>query len=199
MFSIAIQAGGQSKRMGSDKALLPFINQTLIEYVIERVRPIADELLITSNNLEAYISFGVPIYQDILPERGALGGLFTALSVAAHPYVGVIACDMPFVCPDLLLAEYNLLVDQQFDAVIPKTQQGTEPFHAVYRSNICLPAIREAIKAGELRMDAWFSKVHVRYLSSVEIETYDPSKLAFWNINTPEDLVKAQDLIKQSD
>jgi len=75
MKSVVIQAGGESRRMGQDKALLPFLGEPLIERVINRVVPYADELLITTNNPEDYKVFNVPLFQDILPGIGALGGL----------------------------------------------------------------------------------------------------------------------------
>ena len=88
--------------MGKDKALMPFLGATLIERVISRVAPLGDEVLITTNNPQDYLDFKFPLYRDILPGTGALGGLYTALSVASYPIVIVVACDMTFVNVDIL-------------------------------------------------------------------------------------------------
>ncbi len=85
MLTVAIQAGGESRRMGQDKALLPFLGQPLIVRVIERLKLLADEILVTTNHPQAYQFLGLPLYPDQQPGRGALGGLYTALNAASHP------------------------------------------------------------------------------------------------------------------
>lgn len=191
MFSIVIQAGGQSSRMGQDKALLPFFEEPLIQRVLDRVRPIADEILVTTNQPDSYQFLDVPLYTDLVPRRGALGGLFTALRAASHPLVAVLACDMPFVNATLLTAERVILQTTLSDVVIPQTIEGLEPFHAIYRKEVCLPAVQSAMKNNHWRVDAWFDQVKLYCLTSSMIEQYDPEMLSFFNINTPEDLKEA--------
>jgi molybdopterin-guanine dinucleotide biosynthesis protein A len=178
--------------MGSDKALLPFLGQPLVLRQLSRLAWIADQVMITSNQPENYKFLGLTPIPDILPGLGALGGLCTALSAATHPYAAVVACDMPFASPEIFLAELALLRETGVDAVIPLTEAGTEPFHAVYRCETCLTPIQEAIQAGKRRADAWFERVNIRYMDGEEILRYDPDRLAFFNINTPEDLKEAE-------
>lgn len=178
--------------MGRDKALLPFLGQVMIERVIERVSPLADEVLITTNRPENYTYLGYSLHTDVLPGRGALGGLYTALSAARQPLVAVVACDMPFVSAELLAFERDLLLGDVYDAAIPITSSGTEPFHAVYRKASCLPAIEAVIRADKWRVDAWFGQVRLRLVSPEEAAEYDPHQLAFRNVNTPEDLAEAE-------
>ncbi|OGO41998.1 MAG: hypothetical protein A2W36_06995 [Chloroflexi bacterium RBG_16_58_14] len=192
MLSLVIQAGGESRRMGQDKALVPFLGKTLIERVIERLSGMADEILVTTNKPESYASLGLPLVQDVIPGRGALGGLYTALSAASHPLVAVVACDMPFVSPGLLAFQRDLLLRGGYDAVIPRTEGGTEPFHAVYDRDACLAAVQAAIQADKWRVDAWFARANVRLLAPEETHPHDPQGLAFWNVNTPEDLAEAE-------
>jgi molybdopterin-guanine dinucleotide biosynthesis protein A len=196
MLTLAIQAGGESRRMGSDKALLPFLGQPLILRLLHRLAWIADEVLVTSNQPESYRFLGLTPIPDLLPGLGALGGLYTALSAATKPYAAVVACDMPFASPEIFLAELALLRETGADAVIPRSEAGTEPFHAVYRCEACLPYVREAIEGGKRRADAWFDQVNIRYLNGDEIHPYDPDRLAFLNINTPEDLEEAENLAR---
>jgi molybdopterin-guanine dinucleotide biosynthesis protein A len=192
MLTLVIQAGGESRRMGQDKALLPFQGRTLIERVLGRAAHLADEVLVTTNQPEGYRFLGLPLVADVIPGRGALGGLFTALSAASQTLVAVVACDMPFVSAELLSFERDLLLQESYDAAIPRTAGGTEPFHAVYRREACLPHIQAAIQADKWRVDAWYARANVRLLSPEETRHYDPPGLAFWNVNTPEDLVEAE-------
>lgn len=197
MLTVAVQAGGNSTRMGRDKALLPFLGKPLIARVLERLTPIADEMLVITNRPQDYQFLGVPLYMDIVPGRGALGGLYTCLSVAHHALVAVVACDMPFVNRHLLAAACDLLVSQDFDAVIPLTDQGMEPLHAVYRRETCLPAIQEALEAGAWKAIAWLPAVKVFNLRPEEILPYDPLSIAFWNLNTPEEFRQAEQFALQ--
>ena len=192
MFTIVIQAGGESRRMGQNKALLPFLGQPLIERILERISGLADEILVTTNNPDDFRFLGVPLYPDLLPDRGALGGLYTALSAASHPLVGIVACDMPFLNSDLLAFEREKLMETKADVVIPETGSGLEPFHAVYRRSTCLEPVKSALDAGKWRVDAWFYQVKLLALTSEEMRLYDPDLVSFWNVNTPEDILHAQ-------
>ena len=82
--SVVIQAGGESSRMGQDKALLPFLGKPMISRVMARLAPIAEEMLVTTNHPEDYSFLDIPLFSDLNPGHGALGGLYTALSVASH-------------------------------------------------------------------------------------------------------------------
>lgn len=194
MLTVCIQAGGQSSRMGEDKALKPFLKRPLIQRVLERLAPIADELLVTTNHPENYSFLDQRLIPDLKPGRGALGGLYTAIASASNPYVAVVACDMPFASADLLEAATQLMVQEEADVVIPKGEEGYEPLHAVYRRETCLPAIEAAIDADLWKVIAWFPQVKVRVLTSAERDRYDPSGLAFWNVNTPEEFAEAEKL-----
>lgn len=191
-FSLVIQAGGESRRMGQDKGLMPFLGRPLVERVARRLEAQADEVLITTNNPSAYAFLGYPCITDRLPGRGALVGLYTALSAASGDVVAVVACDMPFASPALLEYARSLLLSTPADLVIPRTENGLEPFHAVYRREACLPHIEAALQANLRRVDSWFGQVRLRYLDAEEIAVHDPQGLAFRNVNTPEELRQAE-------
>jgi len=194
MLTVCIQAGGQSSRMGEDKALKTFLGRPLIQRVIDRLSPIADEVIVTTNHPEEYTFLDRPLFSDLKPGRGALGGLYTGIASASHPFVAVVACDMPFVSATLIEAATKLMVEEEADVVIAKTEEGYEPLHAVYRRATCLPAIEAAIDADQWKVIAWFPQVKVRVLTPEEVKRYDPSGLAFWNVNTPEEFTKAEQL-----
>ena len=194
MLTVCIQAGGQSSRMGEDKALKIFLGRPLIQRVADRLTPIADEIIVTTNRPDDYRFLNLRLFSDIKPERGALGGLYTAIASATQPIVAVVACDMPFASPRLIETMSRLLVEEEADVVIAKSEGGYEPLHAVYRREACLPAIEKSIDADQWKVIAWFPQVKVRVLTMEEIKSADPDGLAFWNVNTPEEFAKAEKL-----
>ncbi len=194
--TIVIQAGGTSQRMGYEKGLASFLGAPLITRVVQRVQPIADELLITTNRPNHYGFLDLPLIPDLIPGKGALGGLYTALSAAAHPLVAIVACDMPFISAALISAERAWLEQAPFDVAIPRTPAGNEPFHAVYRRETCLPLIRAALEQEAQRVDAWFRQARLRFIEPSETRRFDPKGLAFTNINTPEELSQVEALAK---
>lgn len=205
MLTIVIQAGGQSSRMGEDKALKPFLGKPLIQRVMERLSPIADELIVTTNRPDEYRFLNTRLVSDLIPARGALGGLYTAIFSAAHPFVGVVACDMPFASKTFFERATQWMGEEEADVVIPKIKSeeaqksgGYEPLHALYRKETCLPAIEDAIQKDLWKVIAWFGKVKVRDVSDDEMKTIDPTSLYSWNVNTPEEFEQAEKIALQT-
>ena len=178
--------------MGEDKALKPFLGRPLIQRVVDRLSPIADELIVTTNHLEEYSFLRTRLVSDLKPDRGALGGLYTAIASATHPFVAVVACDMPFTSTKLIEGMTSLMVQHEADVVIAKTEYGYEPLHAVYRRETCLPAIESAIESDKWKVIAWFPQVRVHELSEEETKSFNPDGLAFWNVNTPNEFAEAE-------
>jgi molybdopterin-guanine dinucleotide biosynthesis protein A len=199
MITLCFQAGGKSSRMGKDKALLDFGGQPLIQHLLVRLNSLAQETIITTNHPDRYRFLDLPLIPDVIPERGALGGLYTALLAASHPLVAIVACDMPFAslkilqtCRDILIAEPNL------DAVVPSSAYGLEPLHAVYRREPCLPAVKAAMDSGRWKVISWHADVNVRVLPPEEIARLDPDGTAFENVNTPDELKAAIQRARES-
>lgn len=197
--TIAIQAGGQSTRMGTNKAVMPFLGAPLIERVRTRLQPLASEMLVISNTTGELDFLGLPVLPDIVQGKGVLGGLLTAVSAASQPFVAVVACDMPFANPALIRAELNLMEAEKVDVVIPRSGQGLEPLHALYRRETCLPAILKAVESEQRRLISFFPDVKVREMQLEEVMSFDPSELAFLNINTPEDFQKAEEIARRNE
>ena len=181
--------------MGRDKALVPLLGKPMIVHVYERVKSLTHDVIVTTNRVLEYKFLGLPLYQDEVVGRGALGGLHTALRAAKSPIVAVVACDMPFANPELISAAYTRLVNQDLDAVIPQTEYGFEPLHAVYRRHTCIQAVKWALDSGEWKVISWVKKVKTSYIEPQEIKDYDPEEIAFWNVNTEEDLRKAEEYL----
>jgi molybdopterin-guanine dinucleotide biosynthesis protein A len=193
MLTIAIQSGGQSRRMQRDKGLVPLNGRPLIEHLLERVRPLGDEILITTNQPQDYAYLGLPMAADETPGAGALAGLHTALKAALGERVLVLACDMPFVNVPLLKHLLELSVD--VDIVVPRWQDILQTLHAVYRRSACLPAIEQVLEQGLKRVISFYPQVEVRDISEQEILRFDPGGLSFFNVNTPEELQEAEEII----
>ena len=199
MLTVAIQAGGRSSRMGEDKALKPFQGRPLIQRVIDRLKPIADEMIITTNHPQEYEFLDLPLFMDVYPDRGALGGLYTALFSASSPVVAAVACDLPFVSPSLIHWSYDLINKEEWDVVIPESDEGLEPLHALYRRDSCLPAINSSLAENKLKIVSWFPQVKVKILSPAEVKPFNQNGLVFWNLNTPEEFTLAEDRARLDD
>lgn len=191
---VVVQAGGESKRMGQDKALVLFRGQPLVQRLVERLSPLAGELVVTTNRPADFAFLGVRLAADIYPGYGALGGLHTALSAASLPLVAVAACDMPFASAALLEAAVQIMMETGCDAVVPRSENGLEPFHAVYRRETCLPLVEAAIQAEKRRVDAWYAQARMHFISYDTVLQHDPSGRAFLNVNTPEELAEAENI-----
>lgn len=197
--SVAIQAGGESRRMGESKALVDFLGRPLIMRVIERVAPVADEIVITTNEGErlrflhdAYPHLDIRLVPDECDMRGALPGLLTAFRAARFPFVAVVACDMVFASSDLIAREYSLLRDSSADICIPCDEDAIEPFHALYRRDACLAACEQAVSRGCMRPRALLDGLAVEMVDRAALVAADPQAHCLVNANTPEELVAAE-------
>ncbi|UCC64300.1 MAG: molybdenum cofactor guanylyltransferase [Anaerolineae bacterium] len=180
-----ILAGGQSRRMGANKAFLRVGGRPIIERVIEQVALVSQEILLLTNAPDEYAHLGYPTVPDVFPDQGSLIGIYSGLKAASHPLALVVACDMPFL--DASLLRYMISLAPGHDAVVPRTEQGVEPLHALY-SQACLPAMEGLLQRNDLKVIAFYSQVRVRYVEQEEIETLDPQHLSFFNVNSPADL-----------
>lgn len=179
--------------MGRDKALLLLAGRPLITHVLERAAPLGDDILITTNTPDEYgFLGGVRLVPDDQPGAGPLTGLRTALRAARHEVVLVLACDLPFVSPPLLEHMLNLIGPA--DAVLPRWRGEFEPLHAIYRRT-CLPAMDQALTEGRRRVISFLPAVRTVIVDEDQIRTFDPQGLTFFNLNTPDDLRRAERLL----
>ncbi len=189
--TVAILAGGKSSRMGTDKSFVRVLGRPLIEDVLAQVAGIGAETIIITNRGDDYRTLGVPLFTDVLLDKGALGGIYTALHSSSQPHTLCVACDMPFVVRPLL--DYLISLIPEADAIVPRLNGEAEPFRAIY-SQVCLGPIRAALDGGKMRVISFFPAVRVRFVDEPEIDRFDPQHLSFFNVNTPEDLEQARRL-----
>ena len=189
-----ILAGGQSRRMGQNKALMFLGDDPLIVHVVRQMELVTTELLLITNEPDLYAALEMPMYADIQPDMGALGGLHTGLTYATNSTVLCVGCDMPLLQPNLLSHLTTLLGD--YDAVVPCVEAADrsrivfQTLSAVY-SKRCLPVIDGMLSSGELRVHALYDRIDARIVQPHEWRVLDPQGLSFFNINTPEDFERA--------
>ncbi len=184
-----ILAGGKNLRMGQNKAFLEVNGQRIIDRTASLFRGIFDEVLLVTNTPLDYLYLNLRMVTDLLSGKGSLGGIYTGLFHASYAHAFVAACDMPFLNADLVRYEIDLC--PRFDIVIPRTEDGFQPLHAVY-SQRCLPFMEKLLQRDILKIIDFFPQVKKREVSTEEIYRFDPTMRAFQNVNTPEDLARLQ-------
>lgn len=192
-FSAAILAGGMGKRLGTNKALLEIEGRTILELILEKVLEVFPSvLLVVKDEASPLVSdYGprVKVVADLLPGKGPLGGIYTALEHSPSPCIFVIACDMPY--PNLELVRRLLSEAKGREAVVPRRGAYIEPLFAVYHRDT-RQEIRRRLEADDLKIHDFIDEIDTRFLEEEEICGCDPDYRSFFNINTPEDLKKAR-------
>jgi molybdopterin-guanine dinucleotide biosynthesis protein A len=188
-----VQAGGRSRRMGGEpKALLDLGGRRIIERVIAALAPTLPDMLLVTNTPELYGFLGLPMVPDAVPDAGSLGGIYSGLRAAAGDAIFTVACDMPFLEPELI----RMIVARagEGDVVIPRAGDQLETLHAAYGKR-CLEPIERRIAAGRLKITGFFDEVRVVEISEVEVARVADPALVFMNVNTPEELARARALV----
>jgi len=183
-----ILAGGESRRMGTDKAFLLFDGTPMIARVLNVFLSQFDQTIIVTNDTERYAGFRVRVVKDAVDLKGPLTGIYSGLLHARSDHCFVAACDMPFLDPRLIAYLRDIAGD--FDAVVPMVNGYPEPLHAVYHRRI-LPVVQERILSGDGKISRLYDRITVRYLSESEVAYFDPQMRSFINLNTPAEYKEA--------
>lgn len=184
-----ILAGGQSTRMGTNKALLEFEGEPLIQRLARRFRLWFTQVVVVSNTPELYEFLGLPMTGDRVPGLGPLGGLEAGLAASQHEQAFFCACDMPFV--NEAFVRHLVGLAAHHDIVVPRVSGEFEPMHAVYSRSL-LPQVTASLESRRLRLISIFDGARVRVVEEPEIRPFgDPARL-FFNCNTPEEFRQAR-------
>lgn len=180
--SAAILAGGRSRRMGRNKALLLYRGRPLIAHVFNALEPLFPDIFLVTNDSGPFDFLPCPKIPDRVPGKGPIAGIDAALSYSRNPFVLAVGCDAPFLSPRLL----ELLADKTegADLVIPHGPNGREPLCAIYGRS-CIPLIEESLRKGDLRLTELVKRLRTREISTDEVAAVDPGFRSFRNINTP--------------
>jgi molybdopterin-guanine dinucleotide biosynthesis protein A len=185
-----ILAGGQSRRMGADKALLRLSSggPTLIERVVAVARAVTDDVVIVAEDAGRLPAMPVRTVPDVIAFAGPLAGLVAGFDAARNPDVLALACDLPYLSVPLL--RWMASQPRIWDALVPQMpnedgKTGWEPLHALY-TRACLAPMRAALDRGERHMTAFFPAISVQPLTADAMRLHDPDLRSTQSVNTPE-------------
>ncbi|HUI45709.1 MAG TPA: molybdenum cofactor guanylyltransferase [Nitrospirota bacterium] len=183
-----VLAGGENRRMGADKAFLPFAGIPLVEHVLRPLKQLFREIIVVTNSPERYAAYGVAVVRDAFNKRGPLTGIYSGLMRSKDEYNFVVGCDMPFL--NARLISYMTALAEGYDAVVPTIGEFMEPLHAVYCKGI-LPVIEERIRQNDQRIRNMLATLRIRYVLKEEIDRFDPERKSFKNLNTRQEYEEA--------
>lgn len=188
-----ILAGGKSRRMGTDKAVLSYEGQSFLERIAKEL-DCFDEIILSANDDGHYVKFGLPVVKDIYPDCGPLGGLHAGLCSCTSDALFCITCDVPLF--KVSLAEYLCSKSEDdFDAVVPVSKDGhMHPLCAVYKKTAAEIFEKQILSKKFKIIDAYaFMKV-----CYVPLEEIDNADTYLFNVNTPEEFAQLNTLTKQT-
>lgn len=172
--------------MGQNKAFIQIEGLPIIERICTLFKQVFREVIIVTNETELFQNLGSKIYTDIIPNKGALGGLYTGIYYSIFEYSFCVACDMPLINKSLV--QFLIQNIRGEDVIVPRTKDGLQPLHALYSKN-CLNAMKETIERGKYKILDFYSRVKVKIIEEEDFIYLDPSKASFINVNTPEELI----------
>jgi len=181
-----ILSGGKSLRMGENKAFIEIEGVPIIQRIYTLFKELFHEVIIVTNQIELFKKFDSKIYSDLLPNKGALGGLYTGLFFSNFHYSFCVACDMPFLNKSLVQYLIKRIGDE--DVIVPRTKDGLQPLHAIYSKN-CLDPIKEIIEQGKFKIIDIYHRVQVKIIEEADFISLDPFRDSFINVNTPKELL----------
>lgn len=194
MLTAAILAGGQARRLGGrEKSTLAVGGTRIIDRQVAVLREVVDHLLIVASKPARYQALELPVVTDLLSGAGALGGIYTALMATPTPQMLIVACDMPFLRAPFL--HQLAALGRDMDIAIPRTADGYQPLCASYSRSVA-DLIRRRIDAGTLKIQDLLAEVRAREIGPEELARFDPDGTLFFNVNTPEDFARAQELAR---
>lgn len=182
--TLIILAGGESSRMGRPKHLLPTPHGTLIDHLIHRLSCLFVETLVVGRGPHL-AGEGFRIVEDIRPEQCPLVGIYSGLCAANTDLAFVLACDLPFIKPELV--QYLLSCAHEVDIVVPVVEGYYEPLCAVYRRT-AIPVAENILDAGGRKITKIYDHLRLHKVTEREIRRFDPDLASFVNLNTPKQL-----------
>ena len=191
-----IQAGGRSTRMGGEpKALLELGGERIIERVRRALGQVTDDIVIVTNTPDLYAFLGLPMVPDVFPDCGSLGGIYTGIKAATGDVVLTVACDMPFLSPDVMRLCSSRAGEA--DVVAPLVDGQWETLHACYARS-CLVPIERRLRERRLKITGFFDEVRVLAVPAAEVARLARPDVVFMNVNTPEELIRARALLSET-
>jgi molybdopterin-guanine dinucleotide biosynthesis protein A len=178
-----ILAGGMSKRMGTEKGLIPFLGKPMIEHVLEAIKPLCNHIIISSNN-QAFTYLGFPVIKDSIMDFGPSAGIFEGLKKASSSVNIIVPCDMPFVSTSFLRCLITFSKD--YEITVTEVNNVVQPLCGIYNKSI-LPQLKSLMETGEKTMTNLLNHFQTNYVNESEFPEHDLETL-FQNFNSPEEI-----------
>lgn len=185
-------AGGQSRRMGGvNKALLEIGGRPIIQRVASTLSEVLDRTIVITNSPRDFAFLNLPMFRDLMPGCGSLGGLYTGLTACEGHRGFLVACDMPFLNAGVI--RYMVGLAHHADIVVPRIRGHLEPLHAIYSAS-CIPHILELLNKSNLKILDFMPRVQVLEIPETDLAAFDPDLKFIMNVNSPENLERARTL-----
>jgi len=181
--------------MGENKAFIEIEGVPIIRRIYDLFEELFQEIIIVTNQKELFSNFDSKICSDLLPNKGALGGLYTGIFLSTFHYSFCVACDMPFIKKPLV--QYLMKHIQGDDVIVPRTKDGLQPLHAIYSKN-CLGPIKKIMEQGKYKIIDFYDIVKVKIIQEDDFISLDPRRESFINVNTPVELLSIRRDKKES-
>ena len=181
-----ILAGGRASRMGGrDKAFAAIDGEPIAVRTVRLFQGLFEQVIVSTNRPERFASFGVETVPDLRPGCGPLAGIEAAMLASRHPWMFVVACDMPGLDADVI--RWLLERPRASDAVVPRWEADVEPLHALYAVHT-LHAVQECLAAGRHALRDFLPAIRVDYVGEDELRALGGAARSLLNVNTPEEL-----------
>ncbi len=173
---------------GNSKGLLPLGDKNFLERIVDTLRPLVSELIVVTREPYLYKHFDCSIVEDIFSIRSSLTGIHAGLYNASNQYSFIVACDTPLLKRPLVR---QLLQESKTgeDIIVPKKGEYYEPLCAVY-SRTCIPYIESLLNQSLVKISKLFELVTIKEITGDHLQELDPNLDSFFNVNTPQDMLK---------
>ena len=191
-----ILSGGLNSRFdGKNKAFLSVGGRRILDRLLDVFSDLFDEIILVTNHPQHFLKWDLTIVTDVFDLRSSLTGIHTGLFYMNSPYAFFSACDTPFLKKEMveILVEQ---IEQKFDIIMPETAAGFEPLCAIY-SKRCLKPAEDHLRANKVKIQWAFRSNRIKHIAENQLRQVDPELRSFLNINTPEDLVRAEEMIAE--
>ncbi len=190
-----ILSGGLSTRYdGTEKALLQVGGVRILDRIYDIYSELFEEIILVTNNPQKFLEWDLLIVSDLFPIRSSLTGIHAGLFYMTNPFAFISACDTPFLKKEMVETIIGK-IEPQIDIVLPETSAGLEPLCAAY-SKRCLPPAQHHLEQEKLKIIKTFRKSRIKTISEKVLCEIDPDLRSFFNINTADDLQRAEEMIK---
>jgi molybdopterin-guanine dinucleotide biosynthesis protein A len=192
---VILSGGLNSRFSGENKALFNINGMRILDRIFSVFRDLFETVILVTNNPEQYLEYDVHMVTDIFDIRSSLTGIHAGLFYSHTPYAFISACDTPFIKKEMIQTVLEE-IEPQTDVIIPETSSGLEPLCAAY-STRCLKPIERCLSLKKLKIQSFFKDVRVKKVREPLLRKKDPDLSSFYNINIPDDMIQAKELMKK--